>query len=64
MADISMCNQHMCPRAKECYRHEAKPSHYQSYILPNWTIDKCDHYWPMHEKTSSSNTEERKAADE
>jgi hypothetical protein len=32
MPDITMCNNDECPRAKECYRHEATPSPYaQTY---------------------------------
>jgi len=31
MPDISMCLNDECHLAKECYRHEAKPSEWQSY---------------------------------
>lgn len=26
MPDLTMCNNDECPKAKECYRHEVKPS--------------------------------------
>lgn len=31
MPDLSMCQDHACPSAKKCYRHEAKQSGHQSY---------------------------------
>lgn len=31
MPDITMCQNHDCPHAKSCYRHEATPSMRQSY---------------------------------
>lgn len=48
MPDISMCNDHNCPSAKKCYRHQAIPWQYQTYMdfeRKPWQ-DKCDDgYW-------------------
>ena len=43
-----MCLNHECHLAKECYRHEAKPSDWQSYshFHPN-EAGKCNHFLPI-----------------
>ena len=49
MPDISMCNGTTCPRAKECYRHVAKPNPgRQSYFTtpPIKSDGDCDYFWP------------------
>jgi len=48
MPDISMCLNHECHLAKECYRHEAKPSEWQSYshFHPDES-GKCKHFLPI-----------------
>lgn len=49
MADISMCANHDCPSAKQCYRHEAQPNPWrQSYgmFTPNYT-GKCEDFSPI-----------------
>lgn len=33
MPDISMCQNHDCPKAKECYRYMAIPKENQAYNL-------------------------------
>lgn len=56
MPDITMCggfNDELgeCPRKKQCYRHEAKPSHYQSYFMQapikiaEDNTPTCDYFW-------------------
>ena len=48
MPDISMCMNDECHLAKECYRHEATPSDWQSfgYFRPN-EVGGCDHFLPI-----------------
>jgi len=48
MADISMCKGTGCKRKKECYRHRAPKSDYQSYFVnPPLDTDTqaCDYFW-------------------
>lgn len=46
MADISMCNGHNCTKRETCYRFKAIPNpRRQSYIRPDVTGEKCEHYW-------------------
>ena len=43
-----MCLNHECHLAKECYRHEAKPSEWQSYS--HFRLDEvgeCNHFLPI-----------------
>jgi len=49
MPDITMCMNDECHLAKECYRHEATPSDWQSYshFRPNEAGD-CDHFLPIY----------------
>lgn len=61
MADISMCSGLGCPLKKECYRHTAPKSEYQSYFsrvpynidveLP----DTCKYFWDNNLKESNDN---------
>ena len=50
MPDITMCENHACPSAKKCYRHEAKPDparqSYTSYAVPKGRV-KCEYYMPV-----------------
>ena len=48
MPDISMCLNHECHLAKECYRHEAKPNDWQSYsyFRPD-EVGECNHFLPI-----------------
>ena len=43
-----MCLNHECHLAKECYRHEAKPSEWQSYSCfhPDG-VGECNHFLPI-----------------
>ena len=46
MVDIALCLNHGCPRAKECYRHEAKPSELrQAYA--DFHHEDCEHFLPI-----------------
>tara|TARA_R110000803_G_scaffold210685_3_gene283225 strand:+ start:10422 stop:10649 length:228 start_codon:yes stop_codon:yes gene_type:complete len=62
MADISMCNNILCPNSKYCYRVKAIPSHWQSYGSFQYTVGEngvmCDYYIPTDEQTirQTSNT--------
>lgn len=49
MPDITMCNGGDCPRKKDCYRHVATPSRFQSYFAkpPFSAEDGCDYYTPV-----------------
>ena len=45
MPDISMCGNDDCPLRKQCYRHEATPSDWQSWC--NFEPDEkgnCEHF--------------------
>ncbi len=45
MPDIAMCRNVDCPRAKECYRHEAEPSELrQSYAGFYYGPNGCDYF--------------------
>ena len=50
MPNISMCMNDECHLAKECYRHEAKPSEWQSYSYfhPD-DAGECYHFMPIWE---------------
>ena len=43
-----MCLNYECHLAKECYRHEAKPSEWQSYSCfhPD-EVGECNHFLPI-----------------
>ena len=46
MVDISMCENQKCPLKLTCYRFNAKPSSYQSYVDFKPDKDgKCEGYW-------------------
>lgn len=48
MADIAMCAVTNCPKKETCYRFNATPDKYQSYISPKRNADgSCDYYWEM-----------------
>lgn len=51
MSDITMCQSKDCPMRDRCYRHEAKPSQYQSYAVFRWKITPagfwCRDYMPI-----------------
>jgi len=46
MADISMCSGDGCQVKHTCYRFTAKPSEYQSYLIPPAPIENegCEYY--------------------
>ena len=47
--DLAMCLDDDCPRAKECYRHEAKPSELrQAYA--DFHHEDCEHFLPIYAK--------------
>lgn len=60
MPDISMCTNDLCPKAKECWRHEAEPSEWQSYTCFNYMVTEkgveCVHFWAMYEIKTTNNT--------
>jgi len=48
MADITKCEDNLCPSKKSCYRYTAPASkNYQSYATFNREedADNCDMYW-------------------
>jgi len=49
MPDLAMCQDHTCPSAKRCYRHEATPSERQSYadFKRGKQSVKCGHFITM-----------------
>lgn len=50
MPDITLCVSHKCPKAKQCYRHEATPNpNYQSYFAGIWgkKSGKCRNFLDM-----------------
>lgn len=50
MPDIAMCQNNVCPHAKNCYRYMAKPDEYwQSYMKFDWRLDNC--HWPLEHAT-------------
>jgi hypothetical protein len=51
-----MCKGTGCPKAKECYRHTAKPTPgRQSYLAePPIKDGECDYFWPTDEPEKSS----------
>jgi len=57
MPDISMCLNKPCPRFKECYRAQAKPGHWQSYMSFKYTIASngaiCENFIPLRNKESN-----------
>lgn len=58
MPDIAMCTNDECPKAKECFRHEAVPHPYwQSYMAFDLEKDNC--FWPLDEATSEVKDVER-----
>jgi len=50
MADISMCQHKDCPKAKECYRLNAKASQYQSYMDFKSVCNKDNDYQHFYDK--------------
>jgi len=52
--DISLCQDHACPSAKRCYRHEATPTPmYQSFAdfqRPKGA-DRCEAFMPCWSKS-------------
>jgi hypothetical protein len=54
--DITMCADHDCPMAKQCYRHEATPSDRQPWFAgspriggtPRFPLGSCDMFLPSH----------------
>lgn len=56
MADITMCNNTLCPLAGNCYRVQATPNHmWQSFTMFEYKLSfigaVCDHYIPVHQVT-------------
>lgn len=62
MPEITMCRNHTCPMARDCYRHEARPSHVQAWFLvdptPARTINaaqevswSCEYFLKIHRRT-------------
>lgn len=50
MPDITMCSSEICPKRKSCYRHEAKPSEWQSYAdFYFYEGDDCEGYEEIEE---------------
>jgi len=47
MADITKCEDNLCPSKETCYRYTAPASMYQSYATFNREedADNCDMYW-------------------
>lgn len=46
MADITMCEDHVCKKNKTCYRYNATPDLYQSYFRESPRKgNKCEMYW-------------------
>jgi len=43
MPDIAMCQNEKCSRRKDCYRHTANPSKYQSY--GEFEEKDCKYFW-------------------
>ena len=45
-ADITMCQNHMCPLRDSCYRYRATPSKWQSYGQFEYDLynGSCDDY--------------------
>jgi len=42
MPDITMCQNHKCPKRETCYRYTAEPSNWQSYtVFTSDTVDNC-----------------------
>ena len=60
MADITMCTNLLCPKAKECYRVHAVASHWQSMTSFKYTVGvngvECDNHIPRHKVTTANNT--------
>lgn len=65
MPDIAMCNgersivngKYLCPRAKDCYRHTAKPTPgRQSYfaVMPLKNDGVCDYFWPTEKEPTDA----------
>ena len=60
MAGISMCTNSQCPNAGHCYRVQAKPSDWQSYIQfeyqigPNGVV--CENYLPVYRTYATGST--------
>lgn len=44
MPDISLCQNHECPKKDKCHRYLAKPCEYQYYGL--FEAEDCQKYWP------------------
>lgn len=53
MPDITMCENHMCPKKRQCYRAIATPSDYQSVAFFGYTVGangvECENYMPVWE---------------
>lgn len=55
MPDITMCMNDECHLAKECYRHEATPSDWQSYGMFKPNADgTCKHFMPIFNRTGEN----------
>lgn len=55
MADITMCVNKGCERAKDCYRVTANPSDYQSYAEFKCNEDNLwQHFYPNQPKGNSN----------
>ena len=44
MADITMCDNTLCPLRDGCYRAQAKPSDWQSYASFAYSVNKYGPY--------------------
>lgn len=46
MPNIAMCTRKDCPKARQCYRFTAIPSHRQSYLMLEVIGEQCEYFWP------------------
>ena len=60
MPDISMCEDHDCPKRLSCYRYCATPSpYYQSYFAKSpRKKNKCDYHMPLKNMPAQSSYDE------
>jgi len=51
MADISMCTNKECPSKEDCWRFQASPSEWQSYVghIFDPATGKCSSFYPMND---------------
>ena len=49
MADITMCNDNICPHRTSCYRKLAPINEYRQafFVYTPREGDVCSYYWPM-----------------